>query len=309
MGLLSDIQASVLNDEPMGAILLKLRFLAARLGSSALADWVRHEAEGYPRGAPVPSYRTLGVSYTGSFNGLGRTITRIAIPSVAIVQAAGDEWLSHDERQSVSALEDLLTESAARGVNPEIPSAANLAMLLSGQVFPGMGCHAVHGVISRASLVSLLSSVRTRVLELTLEIEKTVPGATDIAAGQTSAPPQQDRAAAVTHITNQIINAPVGANVANSGANAQFNITVQQENIASLAKALVDGGIPMADAEAFAALVASEKPEGSDSPFGAKAKAWIADNVPKALNGVWKAGIGVATTLLTDATKQYYGIS
>lgn len=83
MGLLSDIQTALLNEQPIGPILLKLRFLAARLGSAALQEWVKYESEGYPASVPVPEYRKFHVSYTGNFNGpFGRVAKNIPIPPI-----------------------------------------------------------------------------------------------------------------------------------------------------------------------------------------------------------------------------------
>jgi hypothetical protein len=308
MGLLADIQASLLNEQPIGPILLKLRFLAARLGSATLEDWVKYEAEGYPPKAAVPDYRRLGVSYRGNFNGpFGRTASNIPIPPYHIVEHAGEGWLTHDERQSVSTLEDLIASAAKAGTNLEI-NAANLVLLLRDKVFTGMACHSVHAIISRAAVVGIIGALRTRVLELTLEIERKIPGASEIAAGQASQPSEPEQAAVVTHITNQIINGAVGSNVANSGAGARFNIVVGQGDATSMVRALKEGGIADADAEEFAKLVASEKPESSDEPFGTKAKAWIAANIGKALNGTWGIGVTVATTLLAEVAKRYYGL-
>jgi hypothetical protein len=67
MALLDDIQAAVLEEgSDLGPILLKVRLLAARLGSQPLADWVKHESEGYPADSPLPGYRIIPVSYIGS---------------------------------------------------------------------------------------------------------------------------------------------------------------------------------------------------------------------------------------------------
>lgn len=68
MGLLHEIQESVVQDgADLGSVLLKLRLLAARLGSEVLEEWVKHESEGYPEDAEIPPYRMVGVSYTGTF--------------------------------------------------------------------------------------------------------------------------------------------------------------------------------------------------------------------------------------------------
>lgn len=309
MGLLSDIQTSLLNEQPLGPILLKLRFLAARLGSTTLEEWVKYETEGYPHDAAVPEYRKFAITYTGSFNGpFGKVVSNIPIPPYIVAECAGENWLVQEERQSVSAMEDLIAGSGKKGTNLQI-NAANLIMLLSNKVFSGMACHSVRGIISRSSLVEMIGALRARLLELTLELEKNVPGAGEIAAGQSSKPTEPEKAAIVTHITNQIVNGPVGSNVANSGAGAQFNISIQQGDIVSLAKTLAEGGIPDAEAQEFAAIVASEKPDGPNQPFGSKAKSWIATNISKALDGTWKIGAAVATTLLTEAVSHFYGLS
>jgi hypothetical protein len=57
MSLLHEIQAAVLQEgADLGPILLRLRLLAARIGSQPLAEWVRHESEGYPRDAELPDF-------------------------------------------------------------------------------------------------------------------------------------------------------------------------------------------------------------------------------------------------------------
>ncbi|MEJ8562487.1 hypothetical protein QTO30_15500 [Yoonia sp. GPGPB17] len=58
MALLHEIQAALLDDKVgVGSILLKLRFLAAKLDADILEDWVMFESEGYPDDAVIPAYR------------------------------------------------------------------------------------------------------------------------------------------------------------------------------------------------------------------------------------------------------------
>lgn len=54
MSLLQQIQESVVEEgADLGSILLKLRLLAARLGSDLLEEWVKYESEGYPSDAEI----------------------------------------------------------------------------------------------------------------------------------------------------------------------------------------------------------------------------------------------------------------
>ena len=46
-----------------------------------------------------------------------------------------------------------------------------------------------------------------------------------------------------------------------------------------------------------------------DEPFGKKATSWLASHhLKKAAEGRWKIGISVATEVLTEAAKKYYGL-
>lgn len=309
MGLLSDIQNSLLSGADLGPVLLKLRYLAARLGSNDLAEWVKHESEGYPPNTIVPDYRKFGVRYTASFNGpYGKMANDMDVPPALIAAHASEAWLTHEERQNVSAVEALIASSGKAGTDLHI-DASDLIMLLGGKVFQGMACHGATGHISRASLVEMIATLRARVLDLTLELEQRVPVSREIEAGQAAKGPEKDGAATVTHITNQTIYGGVGTNVANSGAGAQFAITVSQGNRDSVAESLTDAGITQDDAVDFANIIASEAPSSRTDPLGPKAKKWIGEKVGKALDGTWKGGLAVATAVLTEAAKRYYGLS
>ncbi|MDF1727364.1 MAG: hypothetical protein P1U53_06410, partial [Sulfitobacter sp.] len=68
MPLIHDIQTALLDENAsVGPMLLKLRFLAAKLDADILEEWVQHEAEGYPDDVDVPEYRQASITCTGSF--------------------------------------------------------------------------------------------------------------------------------------------------------------------------------------------------------------------------------------------------
>jgi hypothetical protein len=88
---------------------------------------------------------------------------------------------------------------------------------------------------------------------------------------------------------------------------AQIHVNIRQGDAASFIKALEYAGIAKSDANELAKLVASEDGGSREEPFGTKAKAWIAKNISKAVDGTWKVGIAVATKVLTEAALKYYG--
>ena len=306
MSLLQEIQSAVLQEGgDLGPILLKLRLLAARVGSQPLAEWVRHESEGYPRDAELPDYRVLPVSYTATFSGpFGSGINNAPISPHLVEKFAGKHWVRHEMRESIAAVDDLLATSEKGGdlgLN-----AADLILLLQGKVYPGYACNAVTGRISRSSLAAIRHSVRSRVLELTLELEKSVPGATKIAVGPPILP-SAPSAAAATQIAQQIIYGNF-TSIAATGPGSTIQVAVVPYNLESLTQFLAVSGMDERDARELASLASSEKPDSSAEPMGPKVRGWLVENLKKAASGAWKMGVTVATDGVKEALLKYYGL-
>lgn len=308
MSLLLEIQESLLEgNQDIGPILFKLRYLASRLGSNPLEDWVKHESEGYPPGTEVPDYRKIPVAYAGTFSGImGSGIQNAPIPPYLIQKFAGKEWMYREFRQSLAGIEDLLEKGKDTG-EPIRIDASDLILVLQGNMYEDMACNSVTGRISRSAVTEIQNAVRSRVLELTIQLEKTVPEAAGITIGPLADAPTVKNTDAVSQITQNIIHGNV-THITSSGEGAQIQVNVGKGDSGALVNALADAGILKTDASELAEIVASEEPEGTDQPFGKKAKRWLAENLPKALDGTWRVGMDVATKVLTEAVKKYYGI-
>jgi AbiTii-like protein len=268
MSLLHDIQVAVLReDTDLGPILLKVRLLAARLGSQPLADWVKHESEGYPPEVSVPDYRIISVAYTATFSGpFGSAIKHAPIPQHLIEKHAGERWIRYEMRESVAAVDDLLaTSSEGRGCLSI--EASNLILLLQGKVYEDYACNSVTGKISRASLAKLKHSVHSRVLELTIELEKAIPDAAKVAAGEGDDGAVMNSTAA-SQISQQIIYGNV-TSISASG-DASVNIAISPMDLPALIDFLKTKGIAEADARQLGELIASEKPESAQDPWATR---------------------------------------
>jgi hypothetical protein len=308
MSLLHEIQTAVTQEgTDIAPILLKLRLLASRLGSAPLEEWVKHESEGYPDDVPLPPYRRVSVSYLASFVGtFGSRINQIPIPPQTIRHLVSDEWNFSDLRQSISAIDDMVKRGAAAGEAALSFGASSLVPILGDKVYEDHNCVMCIKQMSRSALVGLQHIVRSRILELTIKIEGSIPDSTKIESGL-PAQPIALSAEKVNQITNQVFY-PGATNIQSSGTGALFNVAIQQGNQQSLVEALVNAGIAQADAAEFGLIVASEKPESKDEPFGAKAKKWVVDNLKKATSGAWNMGVSVATDVLKAAVMKYYGL-
>lgn len=308
MALLAEIQAALLeSDAPLSAILLKLRFLASRLGSEPLEEWIRHEMEGYPADQAVPDYRHVGPSYTATFSGpFGSGIKNAPIPAHLVDQFGGEGWTRVPCRQSMAELDDLIA-SATGGEGRLALDSSNLILLLQGNIYPDFTCVDVQGRVSKSALIAIQGAVRSKVLEFTIELERRIPAAALIALGPAPNPPATF-AEDTTSITQTIFYGDV-TNITNSGAGAQIAVHVQKNDAESFVKSLTAAGIAEEDAKELIEIVKSEDGGTKDEPFGKKAKGWFVDNIKKAANGTWTAGVGVASEVIKQALLKYYGIT
>lgn len=305
MGLLRDLQKSLMSGEDIGPILLRLRYLASRLGSDPLAEWVKYEAEGYPNKADIPDYRIVGVVYKGTFSGpFGSGIRNAPIPPYIIRTEAGEHWESYKVRQSVASIDALIANAKDSGTL-EI-NAANLILLLQGKIYPDYALNSVTGIIGAASLVELQNAVRARVLELTIQIEKAVPLAAEITLDHEEKIKAED-SRKVNQVTNQIIHGNL-MQISSSGSHASVVLQIGNRDKESVIEALCSRGVSEAEAVEFAEILAEEEPESADEPFGKKAKAWVADKAGKMASGVWNMGIAAGTKVLTEAALKFYGL-
>jgi hypothetical protein len=303
MSILREIQSGLLSDSGnLGTTLLKLRFLASRLGSEPLEDWVKYESEGYPREVDVPTYRKVGVSYTGNWSGpWGSGMRNAPIPPYLIEKHAGARWNHHEVRESIGTIETMAAkDEGSLGIN-----ASNLILMLQGKVYEDMACNSISGEISLFAVKEIVQTVRNRILELTIELEKRVPDAVSVTLEQPIAQ-KVGNEAAVTQIFNQTVYGNVTHVTATD--NASVTLAITQGDVNSMVSELVKAGLPQSDAQEFAAIVASEKPESAEKPLGKKALAWMGNAAKKAGSGVWHIGSAVATTLLTEAALKYYGL-
>lgn len=207
-------------------------------------------------------------------------------------------------RQSIAAVDDMLA-NAKDGDQFGINS-ANLILLLQGNVYPDYVCNSVTGSISRSSLAFIRHAVRSRVLELTLELEKSVPDAAAVILGP-AALPSEPGAAAATQIAQQIIYGNF-TSIAATGDGATIKVAVAPHDTGSLAQFLTGSGMAEEDAKELARLAASESPKSDKEPMGPHVQNWLIDNLKKAASGTWKMGLSVATDVIKEGLLKYYGL-
>lgn len=303
LALLHQIREAVAQEgADLGSVILKLRFLASRLGSDLLAEWVKHESERYPKDVEVPSYRVVDVTHKGTFVSYGSVMPNVPIPTYLVEKHAGERWIKREVRESIAGVEELLRMSADSAVGID---ASNLILLLKGKIYKDYSLIDIRSVISQASIAEIKQAVRVKILDLTIELEKSIPSATQISFSD----PQtiETNPEKVQQITQLVIYGNVTTAIAGSGK-AQISVEISVGDSKSFIEHLTKSGIAEEDAKELAEIVQSEKPLSAAEPLGEKAKNWVSSNLEKAKKGIWNVGASVAEQIITEAVRQFYGL-
>jgi hypothetical protein len=296
MGILTDIQSDLVDgSSAIGPALLKLRLLAAKLGSDELAEWVKFESEGYPMNVNVPDYRKLGVSFSGTFFGpFGARIENAPIPSVIIGKIAGDDWTSVKMRESAAAVDAIVSEGS--GLHLDY---SNLSLLIQGKVYENYACNQMKGYVSHPAIVEVSNAVRNRALEVTIGLEEAIPNSANIdLAGFKKAP----------EVASEVVNNTIynGSSVVhNNGDHAKITVSVQKGNRGDLREQLTNAGFNDEHAKNLAEVISNDKPE-SNSNYGAKTAAWLGDKLSKSVDLGIKGGIPAAIGVAKEAALQFW---
>ncbi|MES2914215.1 MAG: hypothetical protein V4753_03750 [Pseudomonadota bacterium] len=295
MGILEEIQNGLVEEHPIGPLLLKLRLLSARLGSDALEKWVTHEAEGYPQTADLPEYRVLGVSFSGHFNGpFGSSISNAPIPPHLIGKLAGKHWEHFRLRDSAASIDEMAR--SGDGLHLDF---SNLILAVQGKIYGKYACNSIAGFVSRVALVEAANAIRGRLLQLTIEIERKIPKAKGVEMSRIPKSAEQ---------ANQIVYQTVyGTANTGTGAIQSVNIThVGQGDKPSLAAALSVAGFAQSDIPALVEAIADSKPGGDGA--NKKVKSWIAGRLTKGVDIGIQGGVAAATSILQDVAMRYWGL-
>lgn len=310
MTLLSELVSGASGDTvPVATLLRQLKVIAARTEAAPLAEWVRHELDGYPSADDVPSYRgPLGAVVLGDFVGVANSqIRNFAIPPGTFPPEARDSglfqlWLT----QPVAELGQLATRESTLIVwPPDAVTAYNHGVrlgIIQGIVRDDMVLVQATRPVPAAVFVGVLDAVRTRVLDLALELEAAAPG-----AGQPDAPAETKAQAA--QVVNYHFNGPA-TNVAIASTKVTQSVTVAlpaRGDEAALLRYLGAHGVdPSRLVELREALEHDRADAGGQHPptAGARVKAWMATALTDL--GTNAAG-GVIGAALTAGLGAFFG--
>ena len=248
----------------------------------------------------IPNYRKVPISFTANFSGaFGSELKNVPIPNHLVEKIAGENWMKFQFKKSISEMEDLISKTKD---NLYI-DASDLILLLEGKIFPDYTCMSVSGTFPSSFLVGIQTSVRSRILEFTIQLEKSIPAVSSIKFPQTNEQNNLNQNKQINQIFNQTI---YGDTSINTGDNIPINLIIKGDK-PSLIKHLSSNKIPEDDAKTLADIIVSEQSNNKEEPFGKKLKKWIGENLIKS-SELWKIASSTLLKTLEKAISSYYGL-
>lgn len=308
MSLLREIQSDAVDKNvDISVLLRKCKILAARLGNEEFKLWVERELNGYTSKEDVPDYRILKVESYGYFAGIAGSALKNAPIPPSYISGISKEWKkfisTHYLMEPISSYTSL-TKNRSGGDVLKIDWPADLIAYVGDKIYEHMNCMSAWKIISCSSIFSLLDTVRNRILSFALEIEAEAPD-----AGEASPDTKPISKEHVARVFQTVVMGNVTNLAAGNGAIAQSTeITVVKNDLDSLKQYLASLGIHEPDLKKLEEAVHEDAQSGVKGGLGSKVKAWMGKMINKAGTSTWNITCSVATILLAEALKKYYGL-
>ena len=302
MSLLEDIQNAAIDASiGLGTVLRKCKFLAARLGSQQLEDWLIWESNGYPEDVPVPGYRVWSLEVKGHFAGpYGSGLKNAPIPLGLLPKNVRRSYTKYECRSSIAAIESALEENDGGIIQV---TTGDLSLALGANVYRDMNCLQCWAEFSTTNLVELLNAVRDRVLDFSLAVWKDQPNAGD----PKSNAPESPSSDTITQIFNTTVYGGP-ANLVGTARDSSVDFNIVSTDFESMRRVLQANGVSEEDITELREAVDSDEIPKSAGQFGPKVSSWIAGMMKKASEGTWGVGIAAGGNLLAQILSKFYGL-
>jgi hypothetical protein len=292
VSLLREIQGGAADGSvPLSDLLRKTKILAARLNNARLTDWVEKELNGYAVSDDLPPYRRVGPSRViGDFSGFaGSGLRNVEIPPVLVEDDDKEHLFHHRFVEGVAHYETLL-RNASDGATFAVHWPGNALIKYGDRVYEGMSMMSAHQQVTHAAIAGMLDTVRNRLLDLSLELERENPDAGEAPIG-TQPVPQ----AKVDQIVQQIV-IQGGTNTIGAGPVSQViaNITAGPA-WEELREQLVRVGLGADEVRDLEQALDADAAEVERGEIGPATRGWLR----RAADHVSEIGSSVSTEVLT----------
>ena len=288
------IDGAVDGRTPLADVLRKCLVLSFQLKNDRLKEWVEKELNGYGREDTLPEYRDLQLHSKGHFLGAaGASISNLPLP-LAVLDQKHQAYMRTAKCKAPIASYDTGGKTD-EDQNAIIPWPPDLIAVYQSKFINGYTLAQAWQEVPASALVSLVETVRNRVLRFALEIRDELGLVSDNAQELPKAKVEQI-------VTNYIYG---GTNII-GGIVRDFtqigSIVVGKGDFDSLCKALNTLDIHQPDIQTLTKAI--EEDGAVSKGLGEKTMAWIMEIGKKFTN----IGLDVGKALVTKWLMQYLGL-
>ena len=271
-------------------LLRKALIVASKLNLDDFKDWIENEINGYGKNSEIPKYRNV-IGEIKAYN----PYNDIWIPF--IWPNAPEGVYNRKINQRISEIEYNLKSTKGILVVPFSSDQQSILMKhFESPIPPSL-------IISRASLVGIIESVRNVILEWSLKLEK------EGILGEKMVFSEEEQSRAANNQLIQIENFyGILGNTIKGTINQEINFSIKKDDIKSLLSYFQSKGICEEDLKELKDIVMSSPKPTQKRKFSKEISSWIGKMVAKASEGAWNIGINVATNLLIIALNKYFGL-
>jgi AbiTii len=286
-------------DKPLSTLLRQCVVLAHELKNDSLKAWANQELKGYSEPERVPEYRIVHAGAMGRFRA-GYMFPEITRPLPASILEEKHQRFAQIVylAEPVSSYENNLKEAQSKpNARLVYQWSADMVAYYQSDFIEGHALHMAYQEVSLGAIAGLLDTIRTRVLNMALDI-KTEIGESD--ADLKKVESNSEKAEKVNHI---VINHIYGGTVF---VGDQQNINTSNIAVGSwqdLSNALLTAGIQEKDIGELSQAI-----EQDGRTFGTRVKDWISRNATKVFDKGLQVGTSVGTTVLTEYIKRHFGM-
>jgi len=293
------IESATDGNQAVATVLRKCLVLAFELKNEKLKVWVEKELNGYSAEDAFPKYREVWLHSKGNFHGPGGAWIPSRPLPMGILDKKHQGYLNPAKFMNPIAAYDTGGASDEKH-NAVINWPPDLIGRYQEKFIPGYALAQAWQEVPASVMVSIVESVRNRILRFALEIREELGLVSDIPSA--IPPVKVDNA-----VTNYIFGGTnVIAGIAHSFSQIE-NIVVGKDDIDSLKMALKSLDIADYDIEEFKQTIENDgKPNTKN--LGSRTAEWIKNIGTKLGNAGLKIGADVAQQAATRWLMQYWGL-
>lgn len=266
--------------------------LAKLLKNPELEEWLKKELEGYPNFLSVPQYRIIYASVYGNLiDQFGRQIKNARYPTDTYPEEVRGKAEMVHMFHGIRELERMCDGDEFLYLT--IPIAMPLP-----PPYVGTRAYELWHQFHKSQIHQVLDSIRTRLLELVLDLGEKFPEMNRNEESITKANRSEVAAVVNVHVSgNQNVVA------AGSGINQNVAQQIRQGDIQTLTRSLEAAGVPIEDIKDLEeAMSADGAPK--EGKVGQRVKAWLGRMTEKFVEGA----IGASPGVLLEMVKKYYAL-